>query len=122
MRFPRSDDLFAYGFVNGLYLTPQIDILTSSDPSRTALDAVIGNGGTYWSSPDAITLTSRGTSPLTKYHLDLSRLRSTYTLPDGTLSNDYPFKNGAALLLAFQVEAVSQAPSTRLPGVPPCDP
>jgi len=122
MRFPRSDDLFAYGFVNGRYLTPQIDILTSSDPSRTTLDAVIGNGGTYWSSPDALTLTSRGTSPLTKYHLDLSRLRSTYTLPDGTLSNDYPFKNGAALLLAFQVEAVSQAPSTRLPGVPPCDP
>jgi hypothetical protein len=123
MRFPRSDDLFTYSFANGLYLTPQLEILNTDQTTRSQIDPIIGDDtpSSYWSSPAALSVTNKGTSPFTTYHLDLSRLRNTFTLPDGTLSDEYPFKNGSTVLVAFQVEAVPQL-GTRLPGVPPCDP
>jgi len=122
MLFPRQQGVLPYTFLNGLYLRPQVTILMGNDPSRSTIDPVIGEFGTYWSTPGALTLTNRGTSPFTTFHLDLSRARNTYLLPDGTLDPNYPFKNARALLLAFNVEAISQAPNNRIPGVPPCQP
>jgi hypothetical protein len=122
MLFPRQEGLLNYTFLNGLYLKPQVSVLMGNSPSRVDIDPIIGNGGTYWSTPEAITQTSRGTSPFTTYHLDLSRARSSYLNPDGTLRADYPFKMARTLLIAFNVETISQAPLSTIPGVPPCQP
>jgi hypothetical protein len=121
MVFPRHDELYSYAFENGLYLMPPVTLLSGGVNTRTYLDALIGDGGSYWNWPGAV-LPNKGTSPFATYHLDLSSVRNTYTLPDGSLAENYPFKDGVSLLVAFQVEAISQAPNTVLPGVPPCDP
>lgn len=119
MLFPRQHELFSYVFRERTFLRSQVEILGGANSAtRAKFDNLLGNQGTYWAG--ATTLQTKGTSPFATYHIDLSAARGSYK-PNGTISSAYPFLKGVTLLVAFQVETVSQA-TTVLPGVPPCDP
>jgi hypothetical protein len=114
MLFPRPYELLSYRFMNGAYLKAQVPILTGTTTTRATIDQLLGETASYWQTPSATTLPNKGTSPFGTYHLDLTKMGNTWSGPL------YPFKNGIALLVAFQVETISQSPGELLPGVPPC--